>query len=245
MAPIFQRGDRRLDDRAEQQSGRRRLFRLPGQSHFAVVLLGRMRWIGLIAASALVAIIGAILIAGPLNSRPPGHSANQARAAVTPTSAVAPTATFTPGPLPVQCTVAGFTTFHSLDKTFCLAYPTGWTAQISPAGGGEEFNGPSGQLFQVATAGAGSGGNDPQTFDDIFCSVIGTRTAPVRMVNIGNQQWTREECEDTVRGLHALIEAVVYQGQLYNISYVSPATTFANDQARFYSTMEQSFSFLN
>jgi len=48
-----------------------------------------------------------------------------------------------------------------------------------------------------------------------------------------------------VRGLHALIEAIVYQNRLYNISYVSPAATFANDQAHFYMTMEQSFSFLN
>lgn len=234
-----------MDDRAEQQPGKRRLLRLPGQGRCGADLLGRKRWIGLIAASALVAIIGGILIAGPLSSRPPDHSTNQARAAVTATTAVAPTATFTPGPLPTRCTVAGFTTFHSVDQTFCLAYPTGWTAQISPAGGGEEFSGPSGQLFQVATAGAGSGGNDPQTFDDTFCSVIGTRTAPITTVNIGNQQWTREECEDTVRGLHALIEAIVYQNRLYNISYVSPAATFANDQAHFYMTMEQSFSFLN
>ncbi len=149
------------------------------------------------------------------------------------------------------------TTYTSPDNTFSIGYPTGWQQKTpsSDEGSGVEFIGPASQEFIITDLGsvADLGGSlTPALLDSAFCQggagsgggAGGAPTAP-QMVNIGGQNWTEEECDNSTGEIHAAVETVFYKNQAYLIAYASPKASFGNDRSQFYSAMEQSFKFLS
>ena len=174
----------------------------------------------------LILIIGGILAVALLG----GKKNNNNTSNNSPTSVPA-TAT--------QSVPNGFKSFSNSD--FSLIYPQDWTpATSSSSDNGETFTSATGQEFEVDVS---QGESDPKAFDDIFCSVIGSVTAGPTTVSIAGEQWTQEECEDQDGTLHAVIEAVVHNGNLFSITYFSLGDTYPTDKTQFYQPMEKSFQF--
>ncbi len=140
------------------------------------------------------------------------------------------------------CSLSGFTAYNSPDKTFCVAYPTGW--QVAPAlqGSGARFSGPSNQLFSVSNVGAISG--TPTSYAVAACRSLLGRVGQTTTVTLSGQTWTQMSC--TINGSlgRVIIESVIYKGDLYHMDYGSSTATFASNQSQFFTPMEQSFRFL-
>ncbi len=189
--------------------------------------------IALISVIVLVALVGGTLLTLGLTKSGP----------FAPPSANHQT---TPTPTPTTPTIpAGFKLFTNRDKSFSIIYPQSWSHKnaLSPNGTGEEFDGPSNQIVQALNGGK----NDPSNTgsnDDAFCVVYGAITNPHTTVTIAGQKWTREECDSFGGVSHAVVESVVYKGNLYLLSYASDKGTFNSDRAKYFTPMEQSFKFL-
>ncbi len=179
--------------------------------------------IALLGALALVLIIGGagVVLVNALHAR----SAATVRPTPTPTPVVPP----------------GFRLFISPDKTFRIIYPATWQKAPSTAGNGAEFDGPASQVFSVSNEEKNKG--DAATSDDTYCLILSPVPQPHKLITLGGQQWTQEECENTLIGLHSVIEGVTYKGNLYLITYSTPISSFSSDRTRYFAPMEQSFTF--
>jgi serine/threonine protein kinase len=203
---------------------------MPGMTVKPPAARKRSSMIALVSAIALVALLGGTLLtlgltrSGPF--APPGSANHQA----TPTSASIP---------------AGFKLFTNSDRSFSIAYPSGWSMKpvLPTSGTGEEFDGPSTQIVQVTNGGPNQS-TDTGTSDDAFCITFGLTTSGHTTVTIDGQRWTREECDSYASISHGLVETVVYKGHLYLLSYAAPKDTFNNTRTQFFTPMEQSFKFL-
>jgi serine/threonine protein kinase len=189
-------------------------------------------FLALVSAVALVVLLGGILLAlgltrtGPF--APPGAN-HQATPTPTPTTPTIP---------------AGFKLYTNSDHSFSIIYPNGWSLKpaLTVSGTGEQFTGPASQTVEVTNGGPNQPANTGPN-DDAFCVVFGATTNPHTTVTIAGQQWTREEC-DGYGGTHAIVETVVYKGNLYLLSYASPKDSFNSNRSQYFTPMEQSFKFL-
>jgi serine/threonine protein kinase len=191
--------------------------------------------IALISAIVLVALVGGILLTLGLTKTgpfaPPG---------------VTQQATPTPTPTPTASSIpAGFKLFTNRDKSFSIIYPQSWSSKsaLSPNGVGEEFDGPANQIVQAVNGGQNNASNTGSNVD-AFCVVYGGLPQGHSTVTIDGQKWTREECDSFGSVSHAVVEAVVYKGNLYLLSYAAPKNSFSSDRTKYFTPMEQSFTFL-
>ncbi|HEY7350107.1 MAG TPA: serine/threonine-protein kinase [Ktedonobacterales bacterium] len=189
--------------------------------------------IALISALALVVLLGGMLLALGLTGNGPFGSLG-ANLQTTPTP--------TTGPIPT-----GFKLYTHTDHSFSIIYPTasGWSmkAAITVNGSGEEFDGPASQVVQVVNGGSAQS-SDTGSNDDAFCVVFGATTNGHTTVTLAGQQWTREECDSFGGIAHAIVETIVYKGQLYLLSYASTTGSFDSNRRQYFTQMEQSFTFL-
>jgi uncharacterized membrane protein len=137
---------------------------------------------------------------------------------------------------------AGFQQF--IGNTFSIVYPDNWMRSGDPQGvDGQDFTGPAAQTFEISIyAHTGTSDEIPLLLTTL-CTALGNATVTPTTVTIGGQQWQQEDC-GSGSSLHAVSEAIVYKGSLYQITYGGLVTTYANDKAQFFSVMERSFTFL-
>jgi hypothetical protein len=192
------------------------------------------RLIALGSVIALVVVLGGILLTlGLTRTGPfaPGSANHQATP--TPTTAAIP---------------AGFKLYTNKDHSFSIVYPGGWDAQpaVTVNGSGEQFSGPASQTVQVVH-GAAAQASDVGTSVDAFCTTFSFIPASGNhtTTTLAGQQWTREECDNPALSIHAIVEAVAYKGTLYLLSYASPTGAFNSNRSRYFTPMEQSFTFLS
>ena len=185
--------------------------------------------VAVISAVVLVVLVGGILLTLGLTKTGP-FAPSSANNRTTPTTSTVP---------------AGFKLFTNQDKTFSIIYPEKWSVKdpISISGVGKEFDGPANQVLQVSNGGS-SQSSETGTSDDAFCLVFGATTNAHTTVTIDGQTWTREECDSYASISHAIVETVVYKGNLYLLSYAAPKDTFNSDRTRYFTPMEESFTFL-
>jgi serine/threonine protein kinase len=192
------------------------------------------RLIALGSVVALVVVLGGVLLAlGLTKTGPFAPSANH-QATPTPTTPAIP---------------AGFKLYTNKGQNFSIIYPGGWSVQPATTvnGSGEQFNGPANQVVQ-ATHGGAAQASDLGSAVDAFCitfSFSPTGTNGHTTVTVAGQQWTREECDNPTLSLHAIVEAIAYKGSLYLLSYASPAGAFNSNRSKYFTPMEQSFTFLS
>ena len=153
----------------------------------------------------------------------------------------------TPTPTPIARAAfilpAGFTTYKG--QTFHVAYPTGWNQQNPANGTGVQYQGPTNQMFVVASLGNVPG--TPEEFNAAFCSPKGFNGTPAgaaKMVKIGGESWMQQQCNDVKDGKTAVVESTVYNKALYYMVYESPDLSFKTNQSQYFNTMEQSFTFV-
>ncbi len=190
------------------------------------------RLIALGSVIALVVVLGGILLTlGLTKSGPfaPGSANHQATP--TPTTATIP---------------AGFKLYTNKDHSFSIIYPGSWSAQpaVTVNGSGEQFTGPANQTVQVVHGGA-TQSSDVGSSVDAFCLTFSLSTNSHTTATIAGQQWTREECDNPALSIHAIVEAIAYQGSLYLLSYASPSGAFNSNRSQYFTPMEQSFQFLS
>ncbi len=192
----------------------------------------RRRKLGLIALLVLI-VLGVALSAG-LVALGLGGKGPFASLGKHPT----PTATATPSAPP------GFLLYTNLDHSFKLIYPKTWKKSASDSGVGVKFDGPANQTFQVENDGANQ--SDPAVADTTFCLILSGNPGSPHNVIVAGQRWTQEACDSLsfLGNVHAVIEAISYKGNIYLLSYSSDQTTFGQDDARYFSLMEKSFTFL-
>src|SRR5579883_280824 len=199
----------------------------------------RTRLVILLVVLAAVILLGGAgaLVFRSLHSTP----TTSATATRPPATATKPIATATPTIPP------GFSLYISPDRTFSIIHPTTWKPGATSLGSdGAEFDSPAGpsQMFTAVNQGPQSG--DALSADDAFCasfSLTGS-PGPHKTITLSGQQWMQETC-DTLGGIsHAVIEGVMYKGNLYIILYVDFPNSFKSDQTAYFTPMEQSFSFL-
>jgi hypothetical protein len=191
---------------------------------------GKGGLIAIISIIVVVVIVGGVVAALALSGKKSNTGTNTGNnPSATPTTAATPTASVP----------SGFQKFTG--TAFSLNYPSGWTAKAASSSDGEDFNGPSGQIFQVLIQPNGDQAQIP-TFLDTLCSIFGKPIGSPTTVTIGGQQWQQETCGDNGTPV-GTVEATVHQGQLFSIDYFSLATDFASDKTQYYGPMEQSFAF--
>ncbi|HEY7350546.1 MAG TPA: hypothetical protein VH599_19715 [Ktedonobacterales bacterium] len=138
---------------------------------------------------------------------------------------------------------AGFTIYKNAD--FSLSYPTKWVKQNPANGTGVQYQGPTNQIFVVASLGKLQ--NTPETFDAAFCSLAGfggTSAGAPKKVTINGETWTQQQCSDPKGSKSAVVESTVYDTQFYYMAYGSPSASFQTNRSQYFNTMEQSFTFL-
>jgi hypothetical protein len=141
------------------------------------------------------------------------------------------------------CALSGYTAFTSPDHTFCLVYPTGWQVANPLKGTGAAFSGPAHQVFTVANIGAFSG--TPTDYDVGFCDNLVGRVSQITSVTLDGQVWTQAHCAFDVGTGRAIVESVIYKGNLYHLDYGSSAASFLSNQSQTFTPMEQRFRFLS
>ncbi len=139
--------------------------------------------------------------------------------------------------------LSGYTAFTSPDHTFCLVYPTGSQVANSLKGTGVALSGPAHQVFTVANIGAFSG--TPTDYDVGFCDNLVGRVSQITSVTLDGQVWTQAHCAFDVGTGRAIVESVIYKGNLYHMDYGSSAASFLSNQSQTFTPMEQSFRFLS
>lgn len=197
----------------------------------------KKRRTGLIVAIVVIALV--VVIGGVGGGILLTRKGNTSNAASTPgaTSTTASAATATAG------APAGFQQFKNSE--FSILYPKDW--QPMTAQDKEVFkrpNGDAGFVVQVS-----SQTTQPKAADDMYCLTANPTQRPTATtISLGGQQWTREDCGSVTlanQSHHAAVESVMYKNKLYTISYTSsPADTFASDRSKYFTPMEQSFTFL-
>ena len=140
------------------------------------------------------------------------------------------------------CALSGYTAFTSPDHSFCLVYPNGWQVASALKGSGAQLSGPAHQVFTVANIGAFSA--TLQDYDIGFCNSLGGKSSEMVSVTIQGQAWTQIHCATDAGNGRVIIEAVIYKGSLYHMSYGSPVASFQSDLSQFFTPMEQSFRFI-
>ncbi len=185
----------------------------------------------------LLGLLALAACGGPAASKP-------ATSAPTPTPTFTPTATPTATPAPTP--PAGFVFYTSHDHTYQIAYPAGWS--IVGTGAHIQFNG-LGQLFEV-TESASVSGQNPAEVVNAFCQTwqggVAANPVPISTLSLAGQTWTRANCDagGQAPALDWIVEVTQYQGNVYQLDYMSPIVEFARDNAVYYAPMEQSFHFL-
>ncbi len=193
---------------------------------------GKGLLIAIISIIVVVVIVVGVVAALALSNNKSNTTTN--------TNSNTPAATPTTAATPTPGVPAGFQQFSNSE--FSVAYPSGWTAKASSSGDGEQFTGPTAQVFQVDVNPNTPAGQE-STFNTAFCQVLNSKgKGTPTTVTIGGQTWQQLDCQDD-GNLHAVVESVVYKGALYSIAYLSLSTTFTSDRAQFYTPMEQSFAF--
>ncbi len=190
----------------------------------------KTRLIALVSAVALVALMGGTLLTlGLTKTGPFAPRVNQAT------------------PTPTATAPAGFKRYTNGDHSFSIIYPSSWRAKpaVTVNGSGEEFDGPASQVVQVIHGGAVQP-SDIGNNDDAFCATFSFSTPNGHTTaTVAGKQWTREECDNPVLSIHAIVEAIAYRGQLYMLSYASPTSSFSSNRSQYFTPMEQSFTFLS
>lgn len=193
---------------------------------------GKGLLIAIISIIVVVVIVVGVVAALALG----GNKSNSTTNTNSNTPAASPTTAATPTP----SVPAGFQQFSN--SQFSVAYPGDWTAKASSSGDGEQFTGPTSQVFQIDINQDTPAGQE-SAFNAAFCQVLNSKgKGTPTTVTIGGQTWQQLDCQDD-GSLHAVVESVVYKGALYSIAYLSLSPTFASDKTQFYSPMEQSFAF--
>ncbi|HEU5368469.1 MAG TPA: serine/threonine-protein kinase, partial [Ktedonobacterales bacterium] len=192
------------------------VFPAPGVSKGPTPRNRQTRLIALGSVIALVVVLGGILLAlGLTKSGPFAPGANR-QATPTPTTVTIP---------------AGFKLYTNKDQNFSIIYPGSWSAQpaVTVNGSGEQFSGPANQSVQVIHGGS-TQPSDVGSSVDAFCLTFSLSTNGHTTATIAGQQWTREECDNPALGIHAIVEAIAYQGILYLLSYASPTGAFNSNR---------------
>jgi len=186
--------------------------------------------IALISIVALVVLLGASLLTLGLTHTGP-FAAPVAQDQATPTAASIP---------------PGFKLYTNSDHSFRLIYPDSWSmkASLNLSGTGVQFNGPSSLVALATNGGSSQPGNDGPNAD-AFCATFGGTINPRTTVTIAGQKWTQEQCDSFASVSHALVETIIYKGDLYLLSFAAPPDTFANNLKQYFTPMENSFTFLH
>lgn len=155
-----------------------------------------------------------------------------------------PAATSAPAATPTPAIPSNFKKFSN--SRYSIGYPSDWTSDTSSSGtNDEDFTGPTAQIFQVVITPNASPGEET-LFNSGYCSVLGssggTKPSPTS-ISLGGQQWQQLDCGDNGT-LHAIVESVIYKGDLYTLDYLSSSATFDSDRTQFFQPMERSFQFL-
>jgi hypothetical protein len=90
-------------------------------------------------------------------------------------------------------------------------------------------------------------GVTPESYITTICAIVGdssTNPEPTQ-VTIGGQSWTKMECESLDGSSHTVVEAVTYKDKMVSLLFSSDAASFAQDQSKYFSIMEQTFTFLS
>lgn len=195
---------------------------------------GKTGMIVIISVVLLVVIVGGVVAALAFASKK------------TPTTAAnnTPSATSAPATTPTAAIPSNFKKFSN--SRYSIGYPSDWMPAASSSGtNDEDFTGPTAQIFQVVITPNASPGEET-LFNSGYCSVLGnsggTKPAPTS-VTLGGHQWQQLDCGDNGT-LHAIVESVIYKGDLYTLDYLSSSATFPSDRTQFFQPMEQSFQFL-
>jgi FlaG/FlaF family flagellin (archaellin) len=195
---------------------------------------GKGLLIAIISIVVVVVIVGGVVAALALSS-------NKSNTSTTSTATTTPSASPTTAATPTSSVPAGFKQFSN--SQYSIAYPGDWTAKASSSGSGEQFTGPTAQVFQVDITPNTPAGQEG-TFNAAFCQVLNSKGKPTpTTTTIGGQTWQQLDCQDD-GSLHAVVESVVYKGALYSLAYLSLSPTFTSDKTQFFTPMEQSFTFL-
>ena len=150
-----------------------------------------------------------------------------------------------PHATPTKSVPEGFTKYQDQTPFFSIAYPSDWKT-----GGeviGQTFTGPAGQSLWVEisqAAGTNPAAANTQTCQNVATTQGGSASSPtVATITLDGQHWQQLDCGATGT-VHAIVESVVFDNQLYTLSYSSPTATFEQDRTRYFSVMEQHFAFL-
>lgn len=197
--------------------------------------------LAVLSAVVLLVLLGGTLLAlgfggkGPLSAL--GHPSSPTTVSKTPVATPAATSTSS---LP-----AGFQVYTSPGHLYRVSYPAAWSASQDQSDPEQEtFQGPANQSALVDDF-APDAGVTPETAVTNVCTIFGggASTGPTQ-TTIAGQSWTRMECESADGTTQTLVEAVSYQGKIYDLLFSSDQASFAQNQAQFFSIMEQSFTFL-
>ena len=195
-----------------------------------------------LSAVVVLVLLGGTLLAlgfggkGPLSTL--GHPSSPTTVSKTPAATPAATSTSS---LP-----ADFQVYTSPGHLYRVSYPAAWSATQDESDPEQEtFQGPANQTALVDDF-APNAGATPETAVTNVCTIVGggASSGPTQ-VTIGGQSWTKMECESADGTTQTLVEAVSYQGKLYDLLFSSDQASFALNQAQFFSGIEQSFTFLS
>jgi hypothetical protein len=196
--------------------------------------LARARFMAIISTILLTIIIGGLIAACASN-----NSSNTTNNSSGSTATTAPT----------KSVPAGFTMYDGGAGIFTIFYPSDW--KVGDGEINQDFTGPAGQIFSVditligtASPGDAAAANTQVCQNVAASNGISAGTPTPGKVTINGQQWQQLDCGVT-GNVHYVVESLVSKrGDIYTLSYGSPAATFASDRTQFFSVMEQSFTYL-
>lgn len=148
-----------------------------------------------------------------------------------------PTATATPA------VPQGFKLFTSQVRFFRMAYPARWQVTSDEQNAYDAFGDPP--QFAYLQGFVPKPGVTATEADDNVCGRDGAANGKTRpkLVTIAGQTWTEEECVDSSFYKNK-VEAIIYHGHLFALSFYCPEPTFDSNQQQYFSVMEQTFQFL-
>lgn len=205
----------------------------------------------------LVAIIGALGLAGRNGAGPLGGALGPTATAVPPTATSVPTATATPVPTipPAQ---AGFTQFKAADGSYGLNYPTPWATVTQTAQGAtiQQFISPDTlDDFGVTMIPFAVPPAQYPALEQQLATGIGATNAQFAAAvptQIGNTSWSKISSTytlaDKVTGAQVPYTATIlispHGGSTYALLYAAPTKSFAAIESASFNVMAQSFTFL-
>ena len=194
--------------------------------------------LAILSAVVVLVLLGGTLLALGFNGKGPlstlGHPSS-------PT-----TVSKTPAATSTSSLPADFQVYTSPGHLYRVSYPAAWSATQDQSDPEQEtFQGPANQsaLVDDFTPDAGV---TPETAVTNVCTIFGggASTGPTQ-TTIAGQSWTKMECESADGTTQTLVEAVSYQGKIYDLLFSSDQASFAQNQTQYFSVMEQSFTFLS